>query len=73
MKLKDYVDIGIGAYLIESLFKNRRPSKEEYKKAVTKRALCTEIYFQNGKEYATYTQDGITWTEEIKDDPFKLY
>ncbi len=72
-KVEDYIEIGIGAWLIESLFKNRGPSKAEYEKAKRKRALCKEIYFERGKKYATFEQEGITWTEEIKEDPFRLY
>lgn len=65
--------LGVSA-IVDSL---RRPSKKQLKelrdKAERKRALCTSHYWKGGHHFAEYSSKGVSWTEEIKEDPFGLY
>lgn len=77
--LEDYAEIAIGTYLLGEFFSGIKigPTKKELQKqkeaAIRKRNKATNIYFKAGKLWADYSDKGVNWTEEIKEDPFHLY
>jgi len=80
MEVKDYIEIGIGAYLLGEAFKGclgptKKQIEEAKAKAIEKRKKATRVYWQAGKLWAEYYDPkcNVSWREEIKEDPFHLY